>query len=487
MDTVPDAGWRLAATYATLPDPLHEAVRPATYPGATAVTVNAPLALDLGLDPDRLAGATGAAWFAGGTLPPGARPLAMAYAGHQFGHFTMLGDGRALLLGEQVAPDGRRWDIHLKGSGRTRFARGGDGRAALGPMLREHLMGEAMHGLGIPTTRALAVLATGEPVQREEPLPGALLVRVAASHLRVGTVQYAAATGRRDLLEALVAYVDARHPHAVGERPVDRLIDGVLERQAALVAAWMAAGFVHGVMNTDNVALSGETIDYGPCAFLDGHDPSRTFSSIDRHGRYAYGQQPAVTQWNLARLVEAVLPLLDDDADRALAAGNAHLGTFPARYAAHRLAILRRRLGLVDADDGDGSLADAFLAGLATAEIDHHMAWLDLLRLDRDQEPRVLVGSRWSEWIARWRTRRLRDPALVENARVILAASVPRVIPRNHRVEEALAGAVRGHWEPWRRLLAAVGRPFVDDPGHAGLMEPPSPRESACHRTFCGT
>ncbi len=476
------AGWRLESTYADLPEPFWQALTLPAWPRPTVVQLNRALAGELGLDADRLAGPEGAGWFAGGTPPPGARPLAMAYAGHQFGHFAMLGDGRAALLGEQIAPDGRRWDIHLKGSGRTRFARGGDGRAALGPMLREYLISEAMHALGIPTTRALAVVATGAVVHRDSELPGAVLVRVAASHLRVGTLVFAAASGRRDLLAAIVAHACARHvpPGARSGDDAHDLLAHLVRAQARLIAAWMAAGFIHGVMNTDNMALSGETIDYGPCAFLDAYDPATVFSSIDRHGRYAYANQPAVAQWNLARAIEACLPLLGAAEADALAKGQALLAGFAPAYAEALLAAQRARLGLTGEDPGDAALAQDLLAGLARDGADYHLAWLDLLRLARGGSAAVLVGPAWSPWLARWRERGGGDP-------VRLAAAVPRIIPRNHRVEEALAAAVAGDWRPWDRLLAALRTPFADSDDADALMIPPPPDIAACHRTFCGT
>jgi uncharacterized protein YdiU (UPF0061 family) len=344
--SITDAGWRFDNSYARLPEPLWSRTDPTAVRSPAVVLLNAPLATELGLDPETLREA-GAGVVSGNELPPGAEPIAQAYAGHQFGHFTNLGDGRAILLGEQLAPDGRRVDLQLKGAGRTRYSRGGDGRAALGPMLREHVIGEAMHALGIPTTRSLAVATTGEVVMREAPLPGAVLTRVAASHIRVGTFEYARALGDHALLTALLDHAIARHDPELDdiENPALPFLESVIERQAALVARWMLVGFVHGVMNTDNMAVSGETIDYGPCAFLDTYDPATVFSSIDRQGRYAYANQPGIAHWNLARLAECLLPLMPGEAEAVLEAARSVLDTFPERFERHRLAGARAKLG----------------------------------------------------------------------------------------------------------------------------------------------
>ncbi|MFM8230840.1 MAG: protein adenylyltransferase SelO, partial [Chthoniobacterales bacterium] len=337
-------GWNFDNSYARLPDALFSRVAPVpvTQPGLAVLNEN--LATELGLDVAALR-ESGTEIFAGNTVPKGAEPIAQAYAGHQFGHFTNLGDGRAILLGEQIAPGGSRFDIQLKGSGQTPYSRCGDGRAVLGPMLREYIISEAMHALGIPTTRSLAVATTGEQIAREELLPGAVLTRVAASHIRVGTFEYANALGDRAALEALTRHTLRRHyPELAGaDNPALALFEGVLERQAKLVAQWVCVGFVHGVMNTDNMALSGETIDYGPCAFIDTYDPATVFSSIDRGGRYAYGNQPNIAHWNLARLAEALLPLIDDDKDKAVAAAEERLGKFPEHFRAHYTAGLRSK------------------------------------------------------------------------------------------------------------------------------------------------
>ena len=500
MRTRDESGWLLEASYAELPALLFDEQAPVPVRAPKVVVVNEALVSELGLDPSRIAGSEGAAWFSGTALPsttalpsatalpPGARPLAQAYAGHQFGGFTMLGDGRALLLGEQISPDGQRWDVHLKGTGRTRFSRRGDGRAALGPMLREYLISEAMHALGIPTTRSLAVLTTGETVRRSEEFPGAILVRIAASHLRVGTVQYAAALDRREVLTALVDHAVARHVPAdrrSGNAALD-LLDAVCASQAGLIATWMAVGFVHGVMNTDNMALSGETIDYGPCAFLDRYDPAAVFSSIDEGGRYAFANQPAIAQWNLARLAEALLPLLDPVPEQAKSLANERVVGFGALHRDRRLAHQRHRLGLVDADAADGELAEAFLDLLAAQGLDHTLAWLDLLAVARGEDPHLGSGPAWDAWIARWQARRRRDGS-EQASTALLAATTPRIIPRNHRVEEALAAAGADDWKPWNRLLAALRYPYDDGPDQRELGQPPPPGVMDGYCTFCGT
>ncbi|NBU41829.1 MAG: YdiU family protein, partial [Planctomycetia bacterium] len=377
------AGWRFDNSYARLPDPFFSRTTPEPVRAPALVAFNEPLAADLGLDAAALGGSA-AAVFAGNDVPPGAEPLAQAYAGHQFGHFTNLGDGRAILLGEHVAPDGRRFDIQLKGSGRTPYSRNGDGRAALGPMLREYLVSEGMHALGIPTTRSLAVAATGEAVLRERPLPGAVLTRVAASHIRVGTFEYAAALGDPALLPALLDHAIARHYPEItaADDKAAAFLDAVIERQAALVARWMLVGFVHGVMNTDNMALSGETIDYGPCAFLDVYDPATTFSSIDHAGRYAYANQPAIAHWNLARLAESLLPLVPGGEEAALETARGIVDTFRARFERHYLAGARAKLGLVTAEEGDAALFAAILQWMHETGADFTATFAGLAALD---------------------------------------------------------------------------------------------------------
>ena len=482
--------------------------KPAPVPAPRLVFFNEALAAELKLDVAALKGADGAALFAGNALPAGAEPIAQAYAGHQFGGFSaQLGDGRALLLGEVIDQAGRRRDIAFKGSGRTPFSRGGDGKAAVGPVLREVLMGEAMHALGIPTTRALAATATGEPVYRDQALPGAVLTRVAASHLRVGTFQFFAARGDVDKLRQLADYAIARHdPNLLGtpERYLG-LLHAVAARQATLMAQWMNVGFIHGVMNTDNMAISGETIDYGPCAFMEAYDPAAVFSSIDHGGRYAYGNQPHIARWNLARFAEALLPLMakaDDEAavQRAVAQAMGAIDAFPALYAAALGQGQRAKLGLyaeqATNDDGDRELADDWLALLHAQSVDFTQAWRRLAdAADGDgaalralfAEPGALDG-----WLTRWRERLALDeaaggPRAAERATRMRRAN-PWLIPRNHRVEEALAAASNDDdFGAFERLLAAVRQPYDEAPELARYAEAAPSEVTACYQTFCGT
>jgi len=447
---------------------------PDPAPAPRLVHLDLTLARALGLD---LGEAEATDWFSGAALPPGADPIAQAYAGHQFGGFSpQLGDGRAHLLGEILAPDGRRFDLQLKGSGKTPFARGGDGKAALGPMLREVLISEAMAALGVPTTRSLAVVATGETVWREAALPGAVLARVAASHIRVGTFQFFAARGETARVRALADHAIARHYPELAEadRPYLAFLDAVIAAQAALVAHWMGLGFVHGVMNTDNMAISGETIDYGPCAFMEGYAPGTVFSSIDRQGRYAYANQPAILGWNLARLAETLVPLFDADADRAVALANARLAGIAARYRAEWLAVMRRKLGLLGADAGDAQLADDLMVAMEGAD------WTLTFRRLADAaalRPLFQDFARMQAWLPRWRAR------AGEGAAQRIAAANPAVIPRNHQVEAALTAATAGDLAPFHALLAAIRQPFT-------AAEPfmlPAPTGFGPYVTFCGT
>ena len=472
--TPPDAGWHFDNSYARLPAALFTRTLPVPVRSPRLVALNEPLARDLGLDPEALRDA-GAAAFAGNEVPPGAEPIAQAYAGHQFGHFTNLGDGRAILLGEQITPDGRRFDIQLKGSGRTPYSRNGDGRAALGPMLREYLVSEGMHALGIPTSRSLAVASTGEAVLRERPLPGAVLTRVAASHIRVGTFEYAAAVGDGPLLTALLDHAIARHDPeitAAGDKAA-AFLEAVVERQAALVARWMLVGFVHGVMNTDNMAVSGETIDYGPCAFLDVYDPATTFSSIDRDGRYAYANQPAIAHWNLARLAESLLSLMPGDETAALDRAKGVLATFPVRFGRHYRAGARAKLGLATEEPGDADLFASVLAWMHETHADFTATFADL--------PNIRAP-----WSTAWQARLAREQGSAADAAARMRCANPVVIPRNHRVEEALAAAEAGDLGPFERLLAALRSPYEATPDNEPYRSGP-PAGCGPYRTFCGT
>ena len=467
---------RLGSSFATDFPELAVPWQAETAPDPQLLLLNEPLAAGLGLDPDALRTPEGVRFLVGNAVPPDARPVAQAYAGHQFGNYSpRLGDGRALLLGELAGADGHVRDLHLKGSGRTPLARGGDGLAAVGPMLREYVVSEAMAALGVPTTRALAVVATGAVVQRETPLPGAVLARVAASHLRVGTFQYAAALRDEGLLRRLADLAIARHyPHLAGaDEPYLALLRAVVAAQAGLVARWTALGFVHGVMNTDNMTISGETIDYGPCAFLDDYDPEAVFSSIDGLGRYAYENQPAAAQWNLARFAETLLPLLHADQDRAIALATEVVTGFADRYAEARSAAFAAKLGLATPDDH--LLAD-LLRLLAADHVDWTSFFAELgSGTERD---RFLDLAGIDAWLARWHALSP-DPGL-------LAATNPVYVPRNHLIEPALTAASDGDLAPVRRLLDAVREPFSRRPG----LEPyaaAAPADFGRYRTFCGT
>jgi uncharacterized protein YdiU (UPF0061 family) len=458
------------------------------------VVFNRGLAEELGLDAGALDSEAGARIFAGNETPEGALPLAQAYAGHQFGGFVpQLGDGRALLLGEVIDRHGRRRDIQLKGSGPTPFSRSGDGRAALGPVLREYLIGEAMHALGVPTTRALAAVLTGEPVFRESTLPGAVLTRVAASHIRVGTFQFFAVRGEQEKVRRLADYaIDRHYPELKGHaNAYSGLLERVCDRQAALVAAWMHVGFIHGVMNTDNMAISGETIDYGPCAFMDRYDPATVFSSIDTHGRYAYGNQPRIAQWNIARLAETLLPLIDADSKRAIARATEAVNAFSKQYEQHWLKGMRAKLGLASEDECDVNLIAAFLTAMQANKTDYTLAFRRLADAVLGQEETVRAlfadSSAYEVWSVQWRARLARE-AVAPLARAQAMRRVnPAFIPRNHRVEEALSAAVeRGDYGPFETLRNILSRPYDDQPEFAGFAEP-APEDGERYQTFCGT
>jgi uncharacterized protein YdiU (UPF0061 family) len=482
------AGWRLDHSYASLPALFHTRVVPTPVLDPQFVVFNTVLATDLGLDVAALDSPAGAAIFAGNALPDGAEPLAQAYAGHQFGHFTGLGDGRAILLGEQTTPDGRRVDIQLKGAGPTPYSRRGDGRAALGPMLRELVISEAMHALGIPTSRSLAVVSTGQVVHRERPLPGAVLTRVATSHIRVGTFEWAAAHRDADALRALADYTIRRHyPEALdAAQPYVAFFDAVVERQASLIAQWQLVGFIHGVMNTDNMSLAGESIDYGPCAFMDRYDPATVFSSIDEGGRYAYANQPPIAQWNLARLAEALLTLFDDDRARAIERANASITGFEERFKHHYLTGMRAKLGLFTTEDGDAELADALLTWMQTTRAD----FTNTFRLLSDASAVAALASAdaaFLAWHRRWAERQAREGKAAGDVVAVMQRSNPAVIPRNHVVEDALTAATeRGDLGPLDRLMAGLATPY--DYAHASAeLSLPADAGARPYRTFCGT
>jgi uncharacterized protein YdiU (UPF0061 family) len=488
--------FRFDNTYARELVGCYAAVTAATVPAPELLQLNHALAAELGLDAAGLDRALGAAVFGGNVVPAGATPIAQAYAGHQFGGFVpQLGDGRALLLGEVIDRHGRRRDIAFKGSGRTPFSRGGDGKAAIGPVLREYVIGEAMHALGIPTTRGLAAVRSGEDVWRDKPVPGAVLTRVAASHVRVGTFQFFAARGAHDTVRALADYVIARHdPDLVGD--ADRyigLLQRVAARQVALIAQWMLVGFIHGVMNTDNMTISGETIDYGPCAFMEAYDPRTVFSSIDTQGRYAYENQPLIARWNLARFAETLLPLIDQTSTtHAVARATAVIDAFPDLYAAGWLDGARAKLGLSGADDGDQALAADWLALLGAQQVDFTLAWRHLGEAAGGDAQTLAAlfedPSALTAWLDRWHERAVRDGRAGVERRAAMQRVNPLYIPRNHRVEEALAAASeRGDLAPFERLLDAVSHPFDERPGWDGYADPAPPEVTARYQTFCGT
>jgi uncharacterized protein YdiU (UPF0061 family) len=482
------AGWHFDNSYSRLPESFYARLNPVPVRSPRMAVFNHALAASLGLKPEILADDNGAAIFAGNVIPEGAEPIAQAYAGHQFGHFTILGDGRAILLGEQITPDGGRFDIQLKGSGRTPFARSADGRAALGPMLREYIISEAMHALGIPTTRSLAVVTTGEQVFRETPLPGAVLTRVAASHIRVGTFEYLAAQSDHESIRMLADYTIRRHyPDVINaDNPYLALLHAVIERQAALVAKWLLVGFIHGVMNTDNMAISGETIDYGPCAFMDAYDPATVFSSIDRHGRYAYGNQPYIAQWNLARFAETLLPLLHADQEQAMTKAEEAIETFPAIFHHHWLAGMRAKLGLLTEEADDIPLIEALLQWMQQQHADYTNTF-HALSLEALPDEFLFRDSAFTVWRARWQARLKRQSETENFSQALMRSCNPVIIPRNHRVEEALeAAVVRSDFTVMQRLLAALATPYDDSPHNKSYCTPP---EASGHpyRTFCGT
>ena len=482
-------------SFSRLPDRFFARVAPTPVQAPRLVRLNTQLAVDLGLDPDWLASPDGVEVLAGKLVPNGAEPIALAYAGHQFGHFVpQLGDGRAILLGEVIDRHGVRRDIQLKGSGRTPFSRNGDGRAALGPVLREYIVSEAMAALGIPTTRALAAVMTGEEVVRESFLPGAVLTRVAASHIRVGTFQYFAARDDVEAVRLLADHAIARHYReaAHAERPYRAFLEGVIARQAELIPQWLLVGFIHGVMNTDNTSIAGETIDFGPCAFLDAYNPAAVFSSIDQQGRYSYANQPRIAQWNLARLAEALLPLLAGDQDSAVAHAEEALTAFGPRFEAVFHAGLRRKIGLFTEHDEDLELIQALLSAMAQNGADFTLTFRGLCDAaggsSGDAAVRRLFEdpSAYDGWAARWRFRLAKEPHALTQRAAAMRAVNPVLVPRNHRVETAIQAALNDDVRPFNELVEALSKPFVDQPDFAQYADPPQPHERVL-RTFCGT
>lgn len=489
-----DTGISLAGGYAELPEHFYARLAPTPVAEPSLIQVNRPLAAELGFDLDGYDDVSLAALFAGNRLPPGATPIAMAYAGHQFGFFVpQLGDGRAILLGEVRDAHGLRRDIQLKGSGRTPYSRGGDGRAALGPVLREYLVSEAMTALGIPSTRALAAVRTGESVYRDQPVPGAILTRVAASHVRVGTFQYFASREDFESVRRLGDYVIDRHYPELkaAERPYLELIHAVTERQSALIARWMLVGFIHGVMNTDNMAISGETIDFGPCAFLDVYDPAAVFSSIDGQGRYAYANQIHAGAWNLARFAETLLSFIDPDAERAVELATAAVSSFGPSFRGKWLAGMRLKLGLASGEEGDLELAQGLLDAMHRHHADFSLTFRALCDAAAGADAAVRGqfddAAAFDAWSTAWRARLLRDPQSTADRAAAMRRANPAYIPRNHRIEQVIEAAVeRADFAPFHEMLEVLGRPFEEQPGMARYAAAPLAQERVL-RTFCGT
>jgi len=482
-------------SYVRLPQRFYAAVAPTTVSAPRLIRLNAPLASELGLDLDWLKGPEGVAMLSGNGVPAGAAPIATAYAGHQFGGFSpQLGDGRAILLGELVDRHGRRQDLQLKGAGPTPFSRRGDGRAALGPVLREYIVSEAMAALGVPTTRALAAVLTGEAVRRETLLPGAVLTRVASSHIRIGTFQFFAARGDAEALRLLADHVIARHyPACTGDGRYLALLEAVIAAQAALVAQWMTIGFIHGVMNTDNMSVAGETIDYGPCAFMDTYHPTTVFSAIDEHGRYAFGNQPPIARWNLARFAEALLPLLADDQDEAVSIAQHALSQFDPQFQAGLTAGFRRKLGLATEEAEDVELIKALLETMQRGEADFTLVFRRLSEAAGQADSAAACRSLFANpaefdaWEGRWRQRLSREPASAKARQDAMLRANPLFIPRNHLVEAAIQSAVeRDNFTPFETLLGVLAKPFEAQPGREDHARPPAAHERVM-ATFCGT
>lgn len=478
-------GWNLSSSYTQLPSAFYHKMEPERVPSPTLVLFNISLAEELGLQE---AISENAGYFTGNELPNGSEPIAQAYAGHQFGHFTMLGDGRAILIGEQITPDGERYDIQLKGSGRTPYSRGGDGKAALGPMLREFIISESMHALGIPTTRSLAVTATGELIERETELPGAILTRVAKSHIRVGTFQYAAHFGEEDDVRKLADYTIDRHYPSIKDthNPYEQLLLEVIRKQASLIAKWQLVGFIHGVMNTDNALISGQTIDYGPCAFMDEYDPSTVFSSIDRNSRYAYGNQPNIGVWNIARFAETLLPLIDENKEQAIAKAEKAIGQFGDIFQEVWLSGMRKKLGLFQKHEDDKVLIHELLELMHQYHADYTNTFRALTFDDRNSM--VLFSTEdFKQWEQKWDNRKNQENKSAEEVRDLMKNNNPAVIPRNHHVEDALHAAVEhSDMSEVEKLLQAVTDPYAHTEEQKIYASLP-PKELRPQQTFCGT
>lgn len=486
--TKENAGWNFDNSYARLPESFFTNTTPTPVQSPELVIFNTSLATSLGLTGQELQSNAGIQILAGNEIPESASPLAQAYAGHQFGHLNMLGDGRAILLSEQITPQNERFDIQYKGSGRTPYSRGGDGRAGLGPMLREYIISEAMHALGIPTTRSLAVVTTGEKVIRETHQPGAILSRIAASHLRVGTFQYAAGIGEKENLRALADYAITRHYPEVesDDNKYLSFLRGVIKRQAELIAKWQLVGFIHGVMNTDNMTISGETIDYGPCAFMDTYDPATVFSSIDREGRYAYGNQPYIGGWNLARFAESLLPLLHEDQEQAVELAQDAIAEFIKIFHASWITGMRAKLGLFNEEEQDETLVDDLLSMMKNHKADYTNTFRALTS-DNHEDTDLFDTADFTQWNERWQARLGRQEESKDASQKLMQKSNPGVIPRNHRVEEALEAAVdNGNYSVMERLLEVLSNPYSHSPEQIDYCALPADPDRP-YQTFCGT
>jgi uncharacterized protein YdiU (UPF0061 family) len=482
------SGFKFNNSYATLASALYQKQRPESVKNPSLLLLNIELAQTLGLNPETLE-KEGAEFLSGNSVYATAEPIAQAYAGHQFGGFNILGDGRAILLGEHVTPANKRVDIQLKGSGRTAYSRSGDGRAALGPMLREYIISEAMYALGIPTTRSLAIVTTGETVYRDDAYPGAILTRVASSHIRVGTFQFASAIQNHQVLTELADYTIDRHfPEiAAADNKYAQLLENVIDLQASLISKWMHVGFIHGVMNTDNMSICGETIDYGPCAFMNSYDPGTVFSSIDKSGRYAFGNQAPIAHWNLYRLAEALLPLIDSDEGQAIAVAENLLGKFPGKFLDYWLAGMRRKLGLFNAEADDLKLAEDLLMYMQKNKTDYTNTFRSLGK-ESLKEMQIYHDAGFRNWIQQWEARLSRQAESMEQSIVLMDQTNPAIIPRNQLVEEALNAAVdQDNLKPLERLLAALSKPYNPSADCAAFLQAPQPEFDAHYKTFCGT
>jgi len=488
VKVINEIGWNLENSYARLPKSFFASLNPIPVRAPKLIILNHPLATSLGLNIEALQSKDGIQMLAGNQIPEGVLPLAQAYAGHQFGHFTMLGDGRALLIGEQITPSGERFDIQLKGSGETPYSRRGDGRASLGPMLREYIISEAMHALGIASTRSLAVVTTGESVIRETVLPGAILTRVAASHLRFGTFQYAAEWGTVEELRTLADYALKRHFPDVeaDERRYLSLLQEVIKRQAGLIAKWQLVGFIHGVMNTDNMTISGETIDYGPCAFMDDYDPATVFSSIDAQGRYAYGNQPNIAGWNMARFAETLLPLLHDNEEKAIKLAQDEIANFGEVFHRNWLAGMRAKLGISNEEIEDEALINNLLTMMQKYHADYTNTFR-ALTFDTPEDTALFGSAEFAQWHELWQARLGRQEEPKASSHQLMRTSNPAIIPRNHRVEAALEAAVKqGDYSVMEQLLGVLSSPYAHSPEQADYCKLPA-LSTTPYRTFCGT